>query len=94
MRKLLGGLGASLVARSAAPRASPRARRSRSRPRTRSDTSPGRYHAQGRNLSAEDLKSLFTRFQAEAKALFPKVEQQIHAQAKTVNVKQLLGLRG
>jgi uncharacterized protein (DUF697 family)/tellurite resistance protein len=52
------------------------------------------YYAQGRNLSGEDLKALFTRFQGEAKALFPKVEQQIHAQAKTVNVKQLLGLRG
>jgi len=52
------------------------------------------YYAQGRNLSGEDLKALFTRFQGEAKALFPKVEQQIHAQAQTVNVKQLLGLRG
>lgn len=52
------------------------------------------YYAQGRKLSGEDLKALFTRFQAEAKALFPKVEQQIHAQAKSVNVKQLLGLRG
>jgi uncharacterized protein (DUF697 family) len=52
------------------------------------------YYAQGRNLSGEDLKALFTRFQAEAKALFPKVEQQIHAQTQSVNVKQLLGLRG
>jgi len=50
------------------------------------------YYAQGRKLSGEDLKALFTRFQAEAKALFPKVEQQIHAQAQSVNVKQLLGL--
>jgi hypothetical protein len=52
------------------------------------------YYAQGRKLSGEDLKALFTRFQAEASTLFPKVEQQIHAQAQTVNVKQLLGLRG
>jgi uncharacterized protein (DUF697 family)/tellurite resistance protein len=52
------------------------------------------YYAQGRNLSGDDLKALFTRFQAEAKALFPKLEQQIQAQAQTVNVKQLLGLRG
>ena len=51
------------------------------------------YYAQGRNLSGEDLRALFTRFQAEAKALFPKVEQQVQAQAKSVNVKQLLGLR-
>jgi uncharacterized protein (DUF697 family)/tellurite resistance protein len=52
------------------------------------------YYAQGRNLSGEDLKALFTRFQGEAKALFPKLEQQIHAQAQSVNVKQLLNLRG
>jgi uncharacterized protein (DUF697 family)/tellurite resistance protein len=51
------------------------------------------YYAQGRNLSGEDLRALFTRFQGEAKALFPKVEQQVQAQAKLVNVKQLLGLR-
>ena len=51
------------------------------------------YYAQGRNLSGEDLRTLFTRFQAEAKALFPKVEEQVQAQAKSVNVKQLLGLR-
>jgi len=52
------------------------------------------YYAQGRNLSGEDLRALFTRFQSEAKALFPKVEQQVHAQAGAINVKQLLGLRG
>ena len=51
------------------------------------------YYAQGRSLSGEDLRALFTRFQAEAKTLFPKVEQQVQAQAKSVNVKQLLGLR-
>ena len=51
------------------------------------------YYAQGRNLSGEDLRALFTRFQAEAKAIFPKVEQQVQAHAKSVNVKQLLGLR-
>jgi uncharacterized protein (DUF697 family)/tellurite resistance protein len=52
------------------------------------------YYAQGRTLSAADLRTLFARFQDEAKALFPKVEQQVHAQARTVNVRQLLGLRG
>jgi len=52
------------------------------------------YYAQGRNLSGEDLRALFTRFQGEAKALFPKIEQQVHAQAGAINVKQLLGLRG
>ena len=52
------------------------------------------YYAQGRSLSADDLKALFARFQQEAKALFPKLEQQVQSQAQSVNVKQLLGLRG
>jgi uncharacterized protein (DUF697 family)/tellurite resistance protein len=51
------------------------------------------YYAQGRRLTADDLRALFARFQAEAKALFPSVQQQVEAQARTVDVKQLLGLR-
>ena len=31
------------------------------------------YYAQGRKLSAEDLRALFTRFQGEAQALLPQV---------------------
>jgi hypothetical protein len=48
------------------------------------------YYAQGRKLSAEDLRALFGRFQEEAKAVYPKVQQQIEAQAKTLDVKSLL----
>lgn len=48
------------------------------------------YYAQGRKLSAEDLRALFARFQEEAKAVYPKVQQQIEAQAKTLNVQSLL----
>lgn len=35
------------------------------------------YYAQGRRLSAADLRALFTRFQGEAKDLYPRVEQRI-----------------
>lgn len=52
------------------------------------------YYAQGRRLSADDLRSLFARFQAEAKALYPKVQQQVQSQASSLNVQKLLaGLR-
>jgi uncharacterized protein (DUF697 family) len=48
------------------------------------------YYAQGRKLSAEDLRALFERFREEAKGLYPKVQSQIEAQAKTLDVKSLL----
>lgn len=48
------------------------------------------YYAQGRKLSAEDLKALFARFQQEAKDLFPKVEEKIKTQAKTLDLQRLL----
>lgn len=51
------------------------------------------YYAQGRRLSADDLRTLFARFQQEAKGLYPKLEAQVQAQAGQVNVQQLLGLR-
>jgi uncharacterized protein (DUF697 family) len=35
------------------------------------------YYAQGRRLSAADLRALFTRFQGEAKDIYPRVEQRI-----------------
>ena len=53
------------------------------------------YYAQGRRLGTEDLRALFARFQQEAKDLFPKVEQQIQAQSKSLDVQSLLRtLRG
>jgi len=48
------------------------------------------YYAQGRRLSTEDLRALFARFQEEAKALFPKVQDQVQAQAKSLNLQSLL----
>lgn len=48
------------------------------------------YYAQGRSLSASDLKQLFARFQEEAKTLFPKLQQQVQAQAKSLNLESLL----
>lgn len=48
------------------------------------------YYAQGRQLSKDDLRSLFVRFQNEAKTIFPKVEEKIQAQSKTLNLPSLL----
>ncbi|MCU0621274.1 MAG: hypothetical protein MUC69_07220 [Gemmatimonadales bacterium] len=50
------------------------------------------YYGQGRRLSADDLRTLFARFQQEAKGLYPKLEAQVEAQAGSTNVRQLLGL--
>jgi uncharacterized protein (DUF697 family) len=36
-----------------------------------------RYYAQGRRLSSDDLRSLFTQFQNEAATIYPRVEQRI-----------------
>lgn len=53
------------------------------------------YYAQGRSLSAADMKALFTRFQGEAQSMFPKVQDRIQSVAKTTNVQSVLGtLRG
>ncbi len=48
------------------------------------------YYAQGRKLSADDLRALFQRFQDEAQALFPKVQDEIRTRAKTLNLQTLL----
>ena len=53
------------------------------------------YYAQGRKLSTGDLKALFTRFQGDAKTLYPKVQEQIKAQSQSLNLQNVLGkLRG
>jgi uncharacterized membrane protein YebE (DUF533 family) len=52
------------------------------------------YYRQGRSLSAADLRALFTRFQQEAKTIYPRVEQQIRAQSSTLNLQSVIqGLR-
>lgn len=48
------------------------------------------YYAQGRRLSTADLKALFARFQEEARTLFPKVQEQIQAQSRTLNLQTVL----
>jgi uncharacterized protein (DUF697 family)/tellurite resistance protein len=48
------------------------------------------YYAQGRRLSAADLKALFARFQDDAKTIYPRIEQQVHRQAGTLNLQSLL----
>ena len=48
------------------------------------------YYAQGRRLSTADLRALFGRFQEEAKTIFPKMQDEIQTQAKSLNLKSLL----
>jgi uncharacterized protein (DUF697 family) len=48
------------------------------------------YYAQGRRLSADDLRALFARFQDEAKTIYPRVQEQIQRQAGTLNLQSLL----
>jgi hypothetical protein len=53
-----------------------------------------RAPAQGRRLSAGDLRELFTRFQAEAKTIYPRVEEQIRQRSGSLSIQSLLqGLR-
>jgi uncharacterized protein (DUF697 family)/tellurite resistance protein len=52
------------------------------------------YYRQGRSLSTADMRALFERFQQDAKTIYPKVEEQIRAQAGTLNLQSVLqGLR-
>ncbi len=48
------------------------------------------YYAQGRTLSATDLRALFARFQEEARELFPRVQDQIREQSQTLNLQSVL----
>ena len=48
------------------------------------------YYAQGRKLSADDLRALFARFQEEATGLLPKVQGQIQNLATTLNVQDVV----
>lgn len=52
------------------------------------------YYAQGRRLTTDDLQALFRRLQEEAKGIFPRVQDEIQAKAKTLNLRSLVeGLR-
>ncbi|HEV8599212.1 MAG TPA: TerB family tellurite resistance protein [Gemmatimonadales bacterium] len=53
------------------------------------------YYAQGRRLSQADLRELFVRFRAEAEALLPRVQQEIHAQSRHLDLGRVLAsIRG
>lgn len=48
------------------------------------------YYAQGRSLSTADLRALFSRFQEEARGLFPKVQEQIQEQSRSLNLQTVM----
>jgi len=48
------------------------------------------YYAKGRSLSEADLRTLFTRFQEDARTLYPKVEAEIRDQASRLDAQALL----
>jgi uncharacterized protein (DUF697 family)/tellurite resistance protein len=48
------------------------------------------YYAQGRRLSREDVQALFQRFRAEAEALLPRVQEEIHQQAQHLDLKRIV----
>jgi uncharacterized protein (DUF697 family)/tellurite resistance protein len=53
------------------------------------------YYAQGRRLSQADLRELFARFRAEAEALLPRVQQEIQAQSRHLDLGRVLAsIRG
>lgn len=54
-----------------------------------------RYYAQNRTLSTADLRELFQKFQEDARGIFPRVQNEIQARAKTLNLPNLLAaIRG
>jgi len=48
------------------------------------------YYAQGRKLSADDLRALFSRFQDEAQGLLPQVQGQIQSLASQIKLPEVL----
>jgi uncharacterized protein (DUF697 family)/tellurite resistance protein len=48
------------------------------------------YYAQGRQLSNADLKALFARFQQEAGTIYPRIQQQVQAQAGSLDIHKVL----
>jgi uncharacterized protein (DUF697 family)/tellurite resistance protein len=48
------------------------------------------YYAQGRRLSTGDLRALYERMQAEARDIFPQVENRVRALASSTNLSGLL----
>jgi uncharacterized protein (DUF697 family) len=48
------------------------------------------YYAQGRRLSADDLRALFTRLKDEAMRLYPEAQLQVESQARSLDLAQVL----
>lgn len=48
------------------------------------------YYAQNRSLSVPDLKALFTRFQAEATQLYPRVQERIQQRASGTSLSSVM----
>jgi len=48
------------------------------------------YYAQGRTLSRDDLRALFGKLKADAQGLYPKVEDRVREQARTLNLAEVL----
>ena len=49
------------------------------------------YYAQGRTLSRDDLKALFTKLRGEAGTIYPKVEAEIKQQSASLNLSAIIG---
>ena len=53
------------------------------------------YYAQNRSLSIADMKTLFTRFQSEAKEMYPRVQDRIRQRASGTSLSSVLqSIRG
>jgi uncharacterized protein (DUF697 family)/tellurite resistance protein len=53
------------------------------------------YYAQGRRLSQDDLRRLFSQFQEDAKTIYPKIESQVSSMASGLDLQKVLGqIRG
>lgn len=53
------------------------------------------YYAQGRQMSKDDLRALFTRLRGEADGIFPRVESEIRNQAQHLNLGDVMArIRG
>jgi uncharacterized membrane protein YebE (DUF533 family) len=50
------------------------------------------YYAQGRKLSAPELKALFARFRDEAGTIYPRVQQQIQSEAGRLDMQKVMAM--
>jgi uncharacterized protein (DUF697 family)/tellurite resistance protein len=48
------------------------------------------YYARGRQMSSDDMRSLFGKLQGDAQQIFPRVQNQVRQQASTLNLQQVI----